>query len=173
MLELLSFSEVFHRLLDLYLLELESLVTGVYLHLKVFNVLNKLQDLLILHVKVHVKLNDDIFEAMLLINELLCCGCPRIIKSTISTHLESLATCRALSIKVILSSCRAGCSLLTSFFPQASLRLVQIGAARIVRYFQLIALHLVHEARGNVFVLIDFHLELFTAGDADPFGAFL
>ena len=50
MLELLSFSEVLHRLLDLNLLELESLVTGVYLHLKVFNVLNELQDLLILHV---------------------------------------------------------------------------------------------------------------------------
>ena len=49
-LELLSFSEIFHRLLNLHLLELEGLVTRVDLHLKVFNVLNQLQNLLILHV---------------------------------------------------------------------------------------------------------------------------
>ena len=110
---------------------------------------------------------------MLLINELLCCGCPRIIQSTICTHLQSFATCRALSIEVVLGSCCTGCSLLPSFLPQSSLRLIQIGAARIVRDFQLIALHLVHEAHGNVLVLIDFHLELFSTGDADPLGAFL
>ena len=71
MLELLRFTYVLHRLLDLPHLQLDGLITRVNLHFEVLNLLYEFQDLLILVLQVDIQLYDNVLQPMLLVYELL------------------------------------------------------------------------------------------------------